>query len=71
MNIPSPRDEEEVNDGEEVFLDEGDIIQEYTVDEEGMYLYWLLLICYVRLSLKRFGVNQGIFGELDFSVLNE
>lgn len=37
MNIPSPRDEEEVNDGEEVFLDEGDIIQEYTVDEEGIY----------------------------------
>lgn len=34
MDIPSPDDHQ---DNEEEFLDESDIINEYDIDEEGMY----------------------------------
>lgn len=58
MNAPSPNDYED--NGEQTFLEEGDIINEYDVDEEGIiaqrsslyvevlqviYYYFFLLDC--------------------------
>lgn len=36
MNAPSPDNNED--NGEETFLDESDIINEYDIDEEGIYV---------------------------------
>lgn len=35
MNVPSPINDED--NGEETYIDESDIINEYEIDEEGIY----------------------------------
>lgn len=37
MNVPSPVDDED--SGEQTFIEESDIINEYDIDEEGIIMY--------------------------------
>lgn len=49
MNVPSPVHDEE-NNGEQTFIDESDIINEYEVDDEGT----VVQLCYYYLFLLEF-----------------